>query len=168
MKGLLTGVLAFFVGIGSFFHGGTPAQQQTKNDGPKVTISITPPTTLSGTPPVMPSGSANRQEKNNRQTNMLMGTVSIVTDTSVTIKDMRGESTTIILNDETIYKNGSKSDIVVNSKVAIKLKQTTDSSKVALSIEINPTLPSGMPSGQPPAGGPNGNKPGDRGVGGTP
>jgi len=122
---------------------------------------------LSGTPPAMPSG-ANRQGKDNRQMNMLMGTVSTITDISVIIKDMKNESTTVTLNDETTYKNGSKSDIVVGSKIAIKLKETTDNSKIALSVEINPVVPSGAPSGQPPAGGPNGNNSGDRGMGGNP
>ncbi len=144
MKGLFTGIAAFFVGIGSFFHGGTPVKQQQKN--PNVTIAISPPINIiSGMPPARPSGKPPASSPSGEIKKMEMGIITAVTDTSITMTDMRKKSIIITVNDSTIYKNGSKSDLAANVKVAVKLKKTTDSTKIAESIEINPTVPTGKP-----------------------
>jgi hypothetical protein len=159
MKGFFAGIVAIFASIGSFIHGGQPATQPPTDSQVMTTPGANdqkdnkfPDEALSGTPRSRPSGAP----PDGKNMQMVMGTISSVTTTSVTIDDPRNASTTIILNDATTYTNGTKSELAKDVRVAVKLKSTTDGSKVAESVELNPTVPSGAPNKPPGQQGPQG------------
>lgn len=152
MKGFFAGIVAIFASIGSFFHGGQPATLAPTDSQVMITPGANdqkdhtfPDEAMSGTPMPRPSGAP----QNGKNMQMVMGTISSVTATSMTIDDPRNASTTIIIDDATTYTNGTKSELAKNVRVAVKLKATTDGSKVAESVELNPTVPSGAPNKPP-------------------
>lgn len=103
-----------------------------------------------------PGGSMNGQRSGNMGT---MGTVTAISSTSITVKDTREnkETTYSITSSTTVTDNGASSSvsaIKTGDQVLIRTSSSgssDSSSKVATSIQLNPSMPSG---GQ--GGGPNG------------
>lgn len=88
-----------------------------------------------------------------------MGTVTAISSDSITVEDTRRstEVTYTITSSTTVTDSGSSvtaSDITVGDSVIVQSDSTSSSSdsddatvKTATSIELNPTMPSGMPGG---------------------
>ena len=167
MHGLLAGFMGFLMGATSFFHGGpgtTPHNYRT---------NTTAQTNISGTPAPAPSGMMRGRFGQGRGGMNLpggerpfFGTVTTVNGSTLTLETqmgimMRGgqgdddakptitprapRTITVTLDSSTKYTGGTQSDITTNTKVAGIAKTNSDGSLTAVSIQINPTQPSGNP-----------------------
>ncbi|HWY79687.1 MAG TPA: hypothetical protein VNW29_04995 [Candidatus Sulfotelmatobacter sp.] len=161
MHNFFAGLMGFFMGFGSFFHGG---------HGLPIHVNQTQSTqqaTASGTPDSSSSGMMERGFGHGKGMNLpigqrpFFGTVTTVNGSKITVQMVmlgRGfrmnqsvtptitlgttQIITITLDSFTKYVGGSQSDIAVNTKIAGVGKLNSDGSITATQIRINATMPS--------------------------
>ncbi|HSW97342.1 MAG TPA: hypothetical protein VLF89_05960 [Candidatus Saccharimonadales bacterium] len=162
MHNLFAGLLGLFASIGTFFHGGQPAQQ------PMMNVYMNTTATPSGSiTPGYGKGGQGRMNTNGERP--FFGTVTAVNGSTITI-EMQGfmrmmrspddsvtptititpaqaRTITITVNSSTTYTGGSFADITTGTKIAGIGKTTSDTAITATKISINPTIPSGAPPG---------------------
>ena len=155
MHKLFAAFMGVFASIGTFFHGGQPANSQSTNKP-----------AVYGTA-ASPSGSM-RWEKGNKMhipqgERPFFGTVTAVTGSTLTVTMQRPmmmrshisitpsitppepKTITVTLASSTTYTGGTQSDITTGTKIAGVGTVNTDGSITAVKVSINPTMPSGMP-----------------------
>ena len=151
MNNLFAGILAFFVSI---FHGGTAKP-----------VTAMQPSTIQQQNVSGPSSGSTRNRNSNLPAGeqRFFGTVTTINGNTITLQtQMRrapsGTPTTtseptrtITLDSSTTYAGGTQSDITVNTRIAGVTKTNTDGSLTAVSVQINPTITTGL-SPNVPAG----------------
>ncbi len=171
MHSLLAGIMGFFMGITSFFHGGQSTQPPTNQ--PQIVQQSTNADTAT------PSGTMKHGFGKNMQLpageKPFFGIVTNVNGSTLTVQMQRGmrpmgpnsngaspspatsQTVTITLTSSTQYTGGSQSDIATNTRIAGIGNTNSDGSITAVKIQINPTMPSGFPMhrGGPMGGPPN-------------
>lgn len=171
MHSLLAGIMGFFMGISSFFHG----SQSTPP--PAIQPQTVQQSTNADT--ATPSGTMRHGFGKNMQLpageRPFFGTVTNVNGSTLTVQMQRGmrpmgpnsnsispspttsQTVTITLTSSTQYSGGSQSDIITNTRIAGIGNANSDGSITAVKIQINPTMPSGfhMNRGGPMGGPPN-------------
>jgi len=98
-------------------------------------------------------GTANQNGNQKRIGNgQVMGEITSVDSKSITVKTNDGSSKIILLSDKTAINkatSGQISDLVVGTKVSVFGTANTDGSVSGTNIQLNPTVPEGVPSGTP-------------------
>ena len=113
----------------------------------------------------MENRNGNNQTNNTKNTGVgekrmgngqVMGEITSVADTSITVKMTDGSSKIILISDKTSINKASaatRTDLKVGEKVSVFGTPNTDGSVSGSSIQLNPSMPnvpSGTPSGAPP------------------
>ena len=150
---LVTLVLVIVVG-GAAFFGGMKYQQ-----GKALAIGINQENPFSGRNRNQTGGMGTNTQNGVGQKRMgngqVMGEITSVADTSITVKMTDGSSKIILIGDKTSINKAStatKTDLKVGEKVAVFGTPNTDGSVSGTSIQLNPSMPnvpSGNPSGAP-------------------
>jgi len=153
MHNLLAGLMGFFVGLGSFFHGGQgmPAQIHQNKTVQQASSSGT----------ASPSGTFNREGGEMRKLpageKLFFGTVTAVNGSTLTVQMQRpmrpsqpsitpsiSQTQTVTLTSTTTYTGGSQTSIAVNTRIAGMGTTNSDGSITATQVRINPTAPTGF------------------------
>ena len=157
MHNIFAGILGFFLSIGSIFHGGA--------NPPVSNVPQIPRTNVSGTPAAAGNGGYGFGQGRNlpQGERPFFGTVTGVSGSTLTIQTQgrRGpngstpaatpgspQTLTVNLDSATTYSGGVQSDIAANTRIAGVGRTNSDGSITAVSIQINPTMPTGSPRGQ--------------------
>jgi hypothetical protein len=157
MQNVLSGLLGFFMGFGSLFHGGQglPVHQTPSQTNQQAPISGTPASS---------SGMMREKEIHIPAGDKgFFGTVTAINGSKLTLQTQRGmrgrpnstntlsgtpppaTTVTITLDETTAYTGGAQADIAINTKLAGYGKPNSDESINAIKIQINPQIPSGFP-----------------------
>lgn len=145
-------------------------QRQTASGTPEMTPPTDQATMASGTLPQMPADGSGSQPPQKRGTSTpgnpgqmnlpdgqqpFFGEISAISGDAFTIKERNDSTRTIKLTNETKFESGAKSDLTVGTNIAGSGPTETDGTISALTIRIDPTMPTGGPGGggTPPDGG---------------
>lgn len=161
MHSLIAGFMGFFMGFGGFFHGGASVPHNANQ------AQITQQASISGMPRFGRGGKRGFGDDPGRMglqddEQRFFGLVTAVNGSTITVQ-MQGmmwrpsgtitptitprvqRTFTITLDSGTAYTGGSATDIVTNTRVAGIARKNSDGSLTAISVQINPTVPTGFP-----------------------
>ncbi|HUD44653.1 MAG TPA: hypothetical protein VMR41_03880 [Patescibacteria group bacterium] len=162
MHNFIAGLMGFFVGVTSVFHGGAMPPANHPQTVVQANVSGTPATSSGAMRRGFGSRGFGRGVNIPVGEKPFFGTVTAVSGSiltiqtqptirmrpnapTVTITPPPTQTLTINLDSSTKYTGGSQSDITTNTKVAGIGKTNSDGSLTALQISINPTIPTGFP-----------------------
>lgn len=141
MQSIIVGIMGFFLGITSIFTGGV---KPVVTPLPAAVQQVQGVSTSSGTT----RGNLPQGEQR------FFGTVTNANGSTLTLQmqsrsqGSAAKSVTVTLNGSTTYTGGAETDITANTRVTGVGQTNSDGSLTAISVQINPVMPSGFPQGR--------------------